>query len=118
MKILFTYEYPFHKSGYGGGQQIIRDLSKSLTKLGHEVIIACLGSDEMSLNEIDKPVRYEFLSKYKVGIASFVFTTMGSIKLINKYNPDYVLSFSSESAIVSIYCKAKKIPLYIYIAAP
>ena len=118
MKILFTYEYPFHKSGYGGGQQIIRDLSKSLTKLGHEVIISCLGSDELKLNEIDNPVRYEFQYEYKVGIRSFLFASLGSIRLINKCKPDFILSFSSESAILSLYCKLKNIPFYIYIAAP
>ncbi len=118
MKILFTYEYPFHKCGYGGGQQIIRDLSKSLTNQGHEVIIACLGIDELKLNEIDNPVRYEFQYDYKVGIRSFLFASFGSIKLINKHKPDFVLSFSSESAIISLYCKLKKIPFYIYIAAP
>ena len=118
MKILFTYEYPFHKSGYGGGQQIIRDLSKSLTNLGHEVIVACLGTDELTLNETDKPVRYEFQYKYKVGIRSFLFASFGSIRLINKFKPDFVLSFSSESAIISLYCKLKNIPFYIYIAAP
>jgi glycosyltransferase involved in cell wall biosynthesis len=118
LKILFTYEYPFHKSGYGGGQQIIRDLSKSLSNQGHEVIIACLGTDELKLNEIDNPVRYEFQYEYKVGIRSFFYTSFGSIKLINKYKPNFVLSFSSESAIISLYCKLKKIPFYIYIAAP
>jgi glycosyltransferase involved in cell wall biosynthesis len=118
LKILFTYEYPFHKSGYGGGQQIIRDLSKSLCNQGHEVIIACLGKDELKLNEIDNPVRYEFQYKYKVGVRSFLFTSLGSIRLINKYKPDFVLSFSSESAIISLYCKLKNISFAIYIAAP
>ena len=118
MKILFTYEYPFHKSGYGGGQQIIRDLSKSLVDFGHDVKVACLGTDELNLNEIDYPVSYEFMNKYKVGLNSFILTSFGSIKLLKKYKPDLVLSFSSESAIVSLYCKYKKIPFYIYIAAP
>jgi glycosyltransferase involved in cell wall biosynthesis len=118
MKILFTYEYPFHKSGYGGGQQIVRDFSKALTNLGHEVIIACLGTDELQLNIIDKPVRFEFQYNYKVGVRSFLFTSFGSIKLINKYKPDFVLSFSSESAIISLYCKLVNIPFAIYIAAP
>lgn len=118
MKILFTYEYPFHKAGYGGGQQIIRGFSKALSDLGNEVNIACLGDDELGLNNEVSNVQYNFQYKYKVGLSSTFFATVGAIKLIRNLKPDFVLSFSSEALFVSLYCKLVRIPFYIYVAAP
>ena len=118
MKILFTYEYPFHKAGYGGGQQIIRGFSKALSDLGNEVNIACLGDDELGLNNEVSNVQYNFQYKYKVGLSSTFFATLGAIKIIRKLKPDFVLSFSSEALFVSLYCKLVRIPFYIYVAAP
>ena len=118
MKILFTYEYPFHKAGYGGGQQIIRGFSKALSDLGNEVNIACLGDDELGLNNEVSNVQYNFQYKYKVGLSSTFFATLGAIKLIKNLKPDFVLSFSSEALFVSLYCKLARIPFYIYVAAP
>jgi glycosyltransferase involved in cell wall biosynthesis len=118
VKILFTYEYPFHKAGYGGGQQIVRGFSKALSDLGNEVNIACLGDDELGLNNEVSNVQYNFQYKYKVGLSSTFFATLGAIKLIRKLKPDFVLSFSSEALFVSLYCKLVRIPFYIYVAAP
>lgn len=118
MKILFTYEYPFHKAGYGGGQQIIRDLSKSLANQGHDVCVSCLGYDELGLNTPDSNVKFRFLYDYKVGLNSFFYSTLSSLRLIHSFKPDIVLSFSSEAFFLSIYCKLIQIPFYIYVAAP
>jgi glycosyltransferase involved in cell wall biosynthesis len=118
VRILLTYEYPFHKKGYGGGQQIVRDFSNALSYKGYEVIISCLGDDELNLKTSNSNIKYEFTYKYKIGISSFIYSTLSSIKLINKYKPDLVLSFTSEAAILGCYCKVMKIPFYIYVAAP
>jgi glycosyltransferase involved in cell wall biosynthesis len=118
VKILLTYEYPFHKQGYGGGQQIVRDFSYALASKGYDVVVSCLGNDEFNLKSNKLNVNFEFNFKYKKGFSSFILSTISSILLINKYKPDIVLSFTSEAALINIYCKIKKIPFFIYVAAP
>lgn len=118
MKILLTYEYPFHKQGYGGGQQIVRDFSYALASRGYDIVVSCLGNDEFNLKSNTFNVNFEFKYKYKKGFSSFILSTISSIQLINKHKPDLVLSFTSEAALINIYCKIKKIPFFIYVAAP
>ena len=60
MRLLLTFEYPFHAMGYGGGHQITRGLARALARQGHEVHVACTGVDELGVAAADSGVQYHF----------------------------------------------------------
>lgn len=116
MIFLFSYEYPFHRLGYGGGQQIIRGLSKALVALGHQVHVCCSGQDEMKIAKSDFPVQYHFtghLNKYNF-LPIYLHTFRKCISL----KPDVICSFTSEALLVVPTCNMFGIPSVVYLAAP
>ena len=117
MKILFTYQFPFHLKGYGGGQQIIRGFASSLSKLGHDVYVICPGSDELNLNINDYPVKYIFSQNYSKRF-SFLNSIYNSLLNIIILKPNLVCSFTGEASFVIPFCRFNSIKNSTYIAAP
>jgi glycosyltransferase involved in cell wall biosynthesis len=117
MKILFTYQFPFHIKGYGGGQQIIRGFAISLTKLGHDVYVICPGLDELGINKQDYPVKYIFSKKYSKKY-SFIYSIFNSLINIVKIKPNLVCSFTGEASVVIPFCRLFNIKNSTYVAAP
>ena len=117
MKILLTYEFPFHSHGYGGGQQIARGIATALSNLNHDVTIACQGNDELNLNEIDKPVKFIYFNKFSYRF-SFIYSIFHSLNLLYKIKPDFVIAFTSESSLLIPICRIKNIDCCTYIAPP
>lgn len=117
MKILFTYQFPFHMKGYGGGQQIIRGFAISLAKLGHDVYVVCPGFDELDLNTNDYPVKYIYSQQYSKKF-SFIFSIFHSLKNIVKIRPNLVCSFTGEASFVIPFCRLNNIKNSTYLAAP
>jgi glycosyltransferase involved in cell wall biosynthesis len=116
MKFLFSYEYPFHRLGYGGGQQIIRGLSKALVALGHQVHVCCSGQDEMKIAISDDPVQYHFtghLNKY-----NFLPIYFHTLRKCFSLKPDVICSFTSEALLIIPTCNIFGIPSVVYLAAP
>jgi len=114
MNILFTYEYTFHKFGFGGGQVIALNFLEAMSKMGHSVSICCAGADD---NSYSKYYNFYFSGKYSKSFSS-IQAAIHSIKVIKKLKPDLVCSFTGEAFAVSFYCNRNKINFCNYIAAP
>lgn len=117
MKFVFSYEYPFYRFGYGGGQQIARGLARQLARWGHEVQICCSGSDEMGVAASDAPVTFHFSGEYDKRWSGFQ-TAWRTWRLVNQLRPDWVCCYTSEAALVIPLCNRLKIPAVVYLAAP
>ncbi len=116
MKIVITHEFPFEKKYYGGGNQIVKGLSNILAQKNHNVTILTNGTDEFNLNNNKLGIKYLFFTKYSK--VSFLIYYFKLFIYLFKYKPDYVISFTSESFVVAIYCKLLKINSSLYQAAP
>ncbi len=116
MKILFTYEYTFHKFGFGGGQVIALNLMESLSKMGHNVSICCAGYDDSKYSK-NKNYNFYFSGKYSKYFSS-IQSSFHSLRIIKKIKPDLVCSLTGESFLISNYCKKKNINFCNYICAP
>jgi glycosyltransferase involved in cell wall biosynthesis len=117
LRILFTYEYPFHRIGYGGGQQITRGLAKQLARMGHDIHVCCPGTDEMQIAESDALATYHFSGNYSKRWSGLE-TAWRSARLIGQLRPDNVCCFTSESVWIVPFCNLLKIPTAVYLAAP
>ncbi len=116
MKIVITHEFPFEKKYYGGGNQIVKGLSNILVQKNHNVTILTNGTDEFNLNNNNLGIKYLFLTKFSK--ISFLIYYFKLFIYLFKIKPDYVISFTSESFVVAIYCKILKINSSLYQAAP
>ena len=116
MNIVITHEFPFEKKYYGGGNQIVKGLSGILAQKSHNVTILTSGSDEFKLNDNELGVKYIFLTKFsKISFIPYYFKIL--FFLLRK-KPDYVISFTSESFIVTLFCRLFRINSSLYQAAP
>ena len=114
MKILFTYEYTFSKFGFGGGQVIALNLIEVLKSRGYEVAISCNGEREIEYSE---NVKF-FYSEKKSGTFSSILAAFHAVRVIRKFKPDLVCSFTGEAFAVALYCNWNNIKFCTYIAAP
>ena len=116
MKIVITHEFPFEKKFYGGGNQIVKGLSDILAQHTHNVTILTNGTDEFDLNNNKLGIKYLFLTEFNK--FSFLIYYFKIFIYLLKHKPNYVISFTSESFVVAIYCKLLKINSSLYQAAP
>ncbi len=116
MNIAITHEFPFEKKFYGGGNQIVKGLSIILAQKNHNVTILTNGKDEFNLNNNILGIRYKFLTKFSKTSFLKYYLKLFFYLLNNK--PDYVISFTSESFFVALYCKILKINSSLYQASP
>ena len=116
MNIVITHEFPFEKKFYGGGNQIVKGLSSVLAQNNHKVKILTNGKDEFNLNNNNIGVEYLFLTKFTK--FSFLIYYAKLFIYLYKQKPDFVISFTSESFVISLYCKLLKINSSLYQAAP
>lgn len=116
MRVIFSYEYPFHRQGYGGGQQIARGFAREFAARGHEVYLVCTGHDEMGVRAADIGVQYVFGRAR--GRWSAVATARSVLHLLRVAKPEHVCSFTSEGVILGPICRLLRIPFMVYLAAP
>lgn len=117
MKILFCYEFPFHREWYGGGHQIIRGLARALARLGHEVHISCNGHDKMGVVSADAPVRYHFTQAYQARWGAFLVTGLSLLQAVH-LRPDWICCFTSEAALINPVANLLGMRTAVYLAAP
>ena len=116
MRFLISYNYPFHRFGYGGGHQLVRGLSTHLAKEGHEVHVCCAGSDELGIAGLDAPVKYHFSGSDTRW--SWLQVALQTVRLARRLRPDWVCCFTSEAVLVVPACNILKIPAMIFLASP
>lgn len=117
MRLLLTFEYPFHALGYGGGHQITRGLARALARQGHEVHVACTGVDELGVAAADSGVQYHFGGSFSSRSSPWRAAAV-ALPLVHRLRPHIVCSFTSEAAIVLPVARAAGARTLMYLAAP
>ncbi|HJQ20596.1 MAG TPA: glycosyltransferase family 4 protein [Gemmatimonadaceae bacterium] len=117
MRILFSFEYPFEPDGYGGGQQIARGLARGLARMGHEVHVACTGTDRMHVAQQDAGVQYHFAGTFDRRLSSAIAARV-AIGAVRRLRPEIVCSYTSEAPLVLAVARALGARTMMYLAAP
>lgn len=117
MKIVIGFEYPFSARGYGGGNQIVRGLARAFTRLGHDVHVACGGTDELGVTQEDVGVTYHFTTPYRARTAAFDTTTL-ALRVAEKIGAGMVISTTSEAGPLTPLARARGIFTVVYVATP
>lgn len=117
MKIAITHEFPFEKKYYGGGNQIVEGLSNSLAKKGHEIHVFTTGKGEFIHIDNSDSIKVHFLFPYVKNFSGLYLAILTIFQIV-KVKPDMVISFTSESAILSLFGKIFNYKILVYQAAP
>jgi glycosyltransferase involved in cell wall biosynthesis len=117
MRILITFEYPFAKHGYGGGNQITRGFARAFGRLGHEVHVVCTGDDAIGVVGEDAPAQYHFAGAYNPRTAALQISGE-AIRVARRLRPDLVICTTSEAGPLVPVARLLGIRVLVYVATP
>lgn len=116
-RIMITFEYPFFRHGYGGGQQIVRGLAGALVRAGREVHVVCTGHDEIGVAEEDSPVVYHFTGTHHSRVPGY-HTSRLAYSLARQLRPELLVCTTSEAGPLIPLARAIGLRSLVYVAAP
>lgn len=86
----------------GGAERVVSELSSRLSEQGHEVYVALIASAKTVYGISEKVVVLDCTRRYMVPGLGFVKRTMQIRKMIVKYRPDAVISFTVAVNLYSV----------------